>query len=205
VQGLLHRAARLPLLLLHVVLFGLAFGESAALLDLVIPGEAGAIFASAALQQRGANLAVAIALCSIGAILGDSAGYLVGRKWGWAAVRRFDWVRRHLEPSVKKAAERLEEKGGPTIFASRWIGALRAVVPLVAGSSELPYRRFVLWEAPAAVLWSAAVVCAGWFLGERAASFVDRWSWAVTALLVVGFVAVWAIRHRRKQTATATA
>ena len=60
--GLLERVADLPELLLLALTLLLAFGESAFLLDLLVPGEVGLVFLAAALAEQDSSLPLAIAL-----------------------------------------------------------------------------------------------------------------------------------------------
>ena len=73
------------------------------------------------------------------------------------------------------------------MFAARWVGALRALVPLVAGTSEMPFRRFLPWDATAAVLWVTATVWLGATLGDDVADVVDRIGTTIS-LVVVGVI-----------------
>ena len=110
--GLLEHAAELsePLLLALTLL--LAFGESAFLLDLVVPGEVGLVFLAAALAEQESSLPLAIGLASLGCVLGDLTGYAIGRRFGLAVVRKWEPVRRRLEPQVDKAQTYFDRRGG---------------------------------------------------------------------------------------------
>jgi undecaprenyl-diphosphatase len=190
-----------PVLLLATFL--LAFGESAALVDLVVPGEAGMVVAGAAAHSGGVPLPAAIAAAALGAALGDAAGYAVGRRWGGRLVRRWKFTRRHLEPQMARAEELFRRRGGITVLGSRWVGALRAVVPLIAGTSRMPYGTFTAWNVIGGLSWSAAVVSLGYFFGRPAAHFIDRFALAVSigaVVLVVAWIAWRALRRRRAAT-----
>ena len=66
------------------------------------------------------------------------------------------------------------------MFVARWVGALRAVVPFVAGIAKMPYRKLLLWDAPAALLWSTAVVIAGFVFGRRITEVIERIGFVVS-------------------------
>jgi membrane protein DedA with SNARE-associated domain len=100
-----------------------------------------------------------------------------------------------VAPSLAKATVTLERRGGPAIFAARWVGALRALVPLVAGAAGVPYRTVLAWDAPAALGWAAVAVSLGWFLGEHVATVVDRWG-GYLSIAVVAVLAVYLLRRR---------
>jgi membrane protein DedA with SNARE-associated domain len=193
--SLLDSLGRLSLAVLYLAAFGLAFGEAAFLLDLLVPGEVGLVVVGAAGRQRDAALPLLIGLGATGALAGDSMSWWVGRRWGTSLVHRWGWTRRFVAPSLAKATVTLERRGGPAIFAARWVGALRALVPLVAGAAGVPYRTVLAWDAPAALGWAAVAVSLGWFLGEHVATVVDRWG-GYLSIAVVAVLAVYLLRRR---------
>jgi membrane protein DedA with SNARE-associated domain len=197
VESLLRNAARLPAPVLYLLTAGLSFGESAILLDFFIPGEVGMVFMGAALHDRGGLLPLGIVLCALGAVAGDSVGYWVGRRFGYRVVQRFGLLRRHVRPRLERSERYFERHGGRAVVIGRFVGALRAAVPVVAGTSSMSYRRFLAWDVPAALAWGTAIVSVGWFVGPAAARAVDRFSLAISALAVLGGL-TWLVLHRRR-------
>jgi undecaprenyl-diphosphatase len=198
--NLLDALGRLSLGVLYVAAFGLAFGEAAFLLDLLVPGEVGLVVIGAAGRQREAALPALVVLGAVGAFAGDSLSWLIGHRWGTSLVHRWGWSRRFVAPQLDRATEVLERRGGPAIFAARWVGALRARVPLVAGAAGVPYRRMAAWDAPAALGWSTVAVSLGWFLGEHVADVVDRWGGYLSIVVLAGLGA-WFLRRRARERA----
>jgi membrane-associated protein len=198
VLDLIEAAARLGTLALAAIAFGLGFGESAIALDLVVPGEVGMVFIGAAARDAGAPLALLITAGAVGAIAGDSASYFIGRRWGTTVLYRWKWLRRRVEPGVERSREYFKRRGGLAVFAARWVGALRAVMPAVAGISEMRYRRFLAWDVPAVVLWTSLVVSVGFYFGDGIADVVDRIGLTVSLVIVVLLLALILVRRRVK-------
>jgi membrane protein DedA with SNARE-associated domain len=198
---LLERVSELPEAILLLLTFALAYGESAFLLDLLVPGEVGLVFLAAALAEQGSSLPLAIALAAAGCALGDLTGYAIGRTVGLAAVRKWEPVRRHLEPQVEKAQAYFDKRGGVVIFLARFVGALRAVVPIVAGTARMPVWRFVAWSVPSAVLWSGVVMTLGYVLGRPAAEWLDRGGWIISGAVLTGLAVWWLVRRHRRRSA----
>jgi membrane protein DedA with SNARE-associated domain len=196
--NLLDSLGRLNLAVLYLAAFGLAFGEAAFLLDLLVPGEVGLVVIGAAGKEHGAVLPALVGLGALGALAGDSASWWVGRRWGTSLVHRWSWSRRFVAPGLEKATLTLERRGGPAIFGARWVGALRALVPLVAGAAGVPYRTVVAWDAPAALGWATVAVSLGWFLGEHVATAVDRWGGYLSIAVVAALLGWFLVRRRRK-------
>ena len=93
VEDLLDEIASIGGGWLLLAAFLLAFAETALFADLIVPGEVGLIVAGAA-AARGddPHLAPLIVAAAIGATLGDSAGWLLGRTVGTDFVERHDWT-----------------------------------------------------------------------------------------------------------------
>ena len=178
----------------------LAFGEAAILLDLVVPGEVGLVIAGAAAVSGDHPILPVIVAASIGALAGDTTSYLVGRRWGRRLIERFDFTRRRMTPAMNRAENYFGQHGGRAVFVARWIGALRAVVPFIAGIGRLRFRTFLAWSAPAALLWGTAAVLAGATFGRRVAAVVDRLEILVSVLAILSLTIFW-LRRRPARSA----
>lgn len=178
-------------------MLALVLAESAILLDLLVPGEVGLVVAGAAAAQNGTSLVAIVGAAAVGAVAGDSLGYAIGRRFGERLVDHWRWTRRRLGPGLERARAHYERRGGASVALARWIGALRAVVPVVAGSSGLPYRKLLAWDVPSAVAWAAVVATVGFVWGDDAAAFVDRIGIGVSVAAVAVLVLVaWRVRRR---------
>ena len=137
---------------------------------------------------------------ALGATAGDTVSYLLGRRFGVQIIERWDFTRRHLGPKVERAQDYFGDHGGAAVFVGRFVGALRAVVPLVAGTAGMPFRRFFVWNVAASICWAGAVVSLGYFVGQRIADVIDRlglWISLVAVALVAAFFAFRWWRRRR--------
>ena len=197
IDDLLNRATELDLEWLAVLAFFLPFGETVALLDVIVPGEVGLVFVGAAAGTL-PRVAVVFVMGALGAFCGDSVSWYIGHRWGTSVLSRWPRVWRHAEPALGRAALHFRRHGGRSIFYARFIGALRAIAPLVAGSAGLPYRRFAPWNAAASIIWVGLMVSLGAIAGEQIVSTVDRLSIALSSLVVVAVV-IWFVRRRRPQ------
>ncbi len=195
IDDLLDRVAELDLEWLAALAFFLPFGETVALLDVIVPGEVGLVFIGAAAETP-PRLAVVFAMGALGAFCGDSVSWYVGHRWGTSILSRWPRLWRHAEPALGRASLHLRRHGGRSVFFARFVGALRAVAPLVAGAAGLPFRTFAPWNAAASVTWVGLMVCLGALVGERVVSFVDRFGTALSITVVIALV-IWFVRRRR--------
>jgi membrane-associated protein len=202
IEGLLDQLAGLDTHWFLLLAFFLPFGETVAFLDAIVPGEVGLVFIGAAAGEAGVSLPVVIAVAAAGAFVGDSTSWFIGHRWGTTLLTRWEPIRRHTEKPLERATTHFEKYGGQTVFAGRFVGALRAVVPLIAGTSGMTYRRFVPWNAAASITWVTVMILLGAAFGEAVASAVDRFGIAVTAVMATVIVALYVryrIRRRREE------
>jgi membrane protein DedA with SNARE-associated domain len=166
----------------YLIIFLGATLECAAFLGVLVPGEALVVFGG--FLAAGATLDVGdlIVWVGVGAILGDSLGYKLGRYLGRPWLLRYGrWVgvrERHLA----RAEAFFQRHSGKTVLLGRFIGFLPALTPFVAGISGMPYRRFLPYNAAGAVLWSVGFVLLSYFLGASW-QLEEHWLGAASAIL----------------------
>lgn len=185
----------------YAIIALLVFGEAAAFVGFVLPGET-AVLLGGFLADRGhldlATLVVIVVGC---AIAGDTVGYEVGKHLG-PRVLRLRILREH-GGRLEHAREMLARRGGPAVFLGRWTAFFRAVMPGIAGLSRMRYPRFLLWNALGGIGWGVTFSLVGYFAGasyEKVASRIGEGAAVVVAAGVVAAVLVWRVRrHRREQ------
>lgn len=141
----------------RTLLAGLAITlETSVLIGLIVPGDTIVIVAGTAVASPG-EAAILIAVVIVGALLGETIGFVLGR---WLGPRiRTSWLGRRIgEHNWQKAERYLRRRGGPAIFMSRFLPVLHSLVPLTVGMSGFAYRRFLAWTVPACVIWAVAYV-----------------------------------------------
>jgi len=149
----------------YLVVAALAALEASAFVGLFVPGELALLTGGYIAQQGNANLGLMMAFAAIGAILGDSAGYEIGRHLG-PGLQRSRLGQKVGAERWQKAEEYLEKKGGRAILIGRFVGVLRALVPAVAGATRMRYRRFLAWNVLGALIWAPGTVLAGYLAGS---------------------------------------
>lgn len=198
IEGLLDGLAGLDAHWFLLLAFFLPFGETVALLDAIVPGEVGMVLLGAAASDAGVPIPLVIAIGALGAFAGDSTSWFIGHRWGYRLITRWEPIHRRMAKPLEVAERHFEAKGGRTVFAGRFVGALRALVPMVAGTSGMSYRKFLPWNVAASILWVSAVVILGAVFGNAVASTVDRFGVALTSLVVALAVGLF-LRHKLRQ------
>lgn len=188
----------------YIVVGLLAGLEAAAFVGLIIPGETAMLLGGVLVASGRAGLATMMIVASVGAVLGDSLGYEIGRHFG-DPIRHSRLGRRISEKRWRKAEEYVQRRGGRAIFLGRFVGVLRALVPAMAGASRMPYRIFLPYNAAGGIVWACGFVFAGYLAGnsyERVAQIAGRASLllavVVVAIIIVIVVARWISHHPDK-------
>ena len=131
----------------------------------VVPSEASVITAGVVASAGGLYLPLIIAAAACGAFLGDNTAYLIGRRFGTRATKRFLRGGK-AEKTLDWAERQLTRRGGELIVVSRFIPGGRTAVTLAAGTLAFPWRRFAVFDALAALIWALYASLLGYFGGR---------------------------------------
>src|SRR5262249_8344081 len=147
-----------------VVMFVTAFGESFAFISLLFPGTTVLIAAGTLLSAGTLPYGPILIGAMVGAVLGDSVSYWLGRRFGGAIARVWPFSR---QPDLLPRGIRFFERhGGKSVFIGRFFGPVRAVIPLAAGIMRMPRGRFWLANATSAIVWAPMLLFAGDVIGQ---------------------------------------
>ncbi len=180
-----------------VLLFLLVAAEST---GVPLPGETALVAAAVLASQGHFSIVAVIAVAAAGAIVGDNAGYWIGRTGGRELLRRIPVVREHFARILPPAERFFRRHGAKAVFFGRFVSLLRITAAWLAGISHMPWWRFLAWNAAGGVVWAAAVGLVAYELGGAAADAVNRYG-LYAALVIVGVLAVVAlgVRYWRKR------
>lgn len=134
-----------------------------------LPGETAIVAAAVLAAQGKLNLWLVILAGALGAAIGDSTAYWIGRGGG-GPIRR--GVTRLAGRDRLMAAERMVQRQGPAlVFVGRFLPGLRIAINMSCGAGQMRYPRFLLFDAAGATLWSAQAALIGFFAGK---AFADQ-------------------------------
>ncbi len=177
-----------------------AFLETGAFVGLVAPGETIVIAAGVIAGQGEIQLLPLIGLVWTCAVLGDTTSFYIGRRLGRRFLERHGPRFKITEERLKQVESYFDRHGGKTILIGRFIGLVRALAPFIAGSSGLPYRRFIPYSIVGCGLWSSIFCTLGyvfWRSFDKVAHLVGQavFGFGVTVAVIVGVV----VAYRRRQ------
>ncbi|BBG03503.1 MULTISPECIES: DedA family protein [Pseudonocardia] len=166
-----------------------------------LPGEIVLVGAALLATRPGLGIdpVVVAASATAGAIVGDSIGYTLGRRYGLGLLgwlgRRFP---RHMGPGHVDMARRVFERHGVwAVLFGRFVAILRILAGPLAGTMRMRYPVFLAANATGAVLWAGGTVAAVQLLGLVAETWLHRFSWvALVIAILVGLVVSRQVRAR---------
>jgi membrane protein DedA with SNARE-associated domain len=174
--------------------------ESSVFLGFVIPGETAVVVGGFLAYEHKVPLAAVFVIAIAGAIIGDSVGYEIGRKWGDALLDKAP--KRIVKPvHVVQGKQLINRLGGRAVFAGRWTAVLRALVPSLCGTAKMRYRTFLLWNALGGITWATAFILIGYLAGtawKRVEGYANSAGYIFFGVIIVAGIG-FAIWNRRKQ------
>ena len=172
-------------------------------LGIPLPGEI--VLVSAALlssQHSGINPIILGACASLGAVIGDSIGYAIGRKGGrpllaWLANK----FPRHFSEGHVATAERSFEKWGMwAVFFGRFIALLRIFAGPLAGVLHMPYWKFLIANLLGGIIWAGGTTAVVYYVGIVAEDWLKRFSYfGLAAAVLVGLASMLMVRRKAQK------
>jgi len=157
-----------------------------------VPGEmtlmAASIYAGTTHQLQ---IQLVIFAAIAGAVVGDNAGYLVGRKGGAAILQRYGRYIRLNESRLRLGHYLFDRHGGSMVFFGRFLPVLRIWAGFLAGALSMPWKRFLVFNAGGGAVWATLMGLGAYTLGQsaaRAGGLLGLAVGGVALLLMVGLM-----------------
>jgi membrane protein DedA with SNARE-associated domain len=182
----------------YALVGAMAFLETGAFVGLVAPGEFTVLLGGVIAGQGEIDIWILIPLVWFCTFMGDTVSFFLGRRLG----RRF--LVAH-GPKVRITPERLEQvdehfrrHGGATVLIGRFIGFVRPIAPFIAGSSRLPYTRFLPYSVVGTGIWGPGLCVLG-YVSYRSFSKVSKIAGQATLIFGVTVAVIVAIVYARRR------
>ncbi len=178
-----------------LVTFLISAAESIAIIGTIVPGTI-MMTALGALAGVGViPLWSTIAWAILGAIIGDNFSFFIGHHYKEGL--RDSWVFRHYPQLLRSGENFFIKYGIMSVFIGRFIGPVRALVPVVAGMLKMKPLRYVTVSIIASVVWAPVYMLPGILLGEAALEFPPDVAIHVVLVLLFSalfiFLCIWVV------------
>ncbi|PWT70961.1 MAG: hypothetical protein C5B46_08960 [Proteobacteria bacterium] len=162
-----------------------------------VPAET-ALVAAALYAARTAHLNIGLLFiaAAVGAIVGDSLGYWIGREVGYPLLVRYGRFVRLSEARIKLGRYLFVRYGGRIVFFGRFVSAVRTFVALIAGASRMTWSHFLAANAAGGMLWAAVYSIGPFIIGRRVVHLLSWGSAALILIVLVVGIAILFFLHR---------
>jgi membrane protein DedA with SNARE-associated domain len=170
-------------------------------LGIPLPGEIVLVSASL-LASRGVCDPLAVGAFAVaGAVVGDSIGYAIGRRYGKALFERLGRkFPKHFGPDHIAHAERSFQRWGMwAVFFGRFIAFLRIFAGPLAGVLRMPYWKFLTANLLGGIAWAGGTTAGVYYIGIVAENWLKNFSYlGLIAAVLIGVASFLIMRRRAK-------
>lgn len=151
-----------------LLVIAIIYIETGFFLGFVLPGGDYMLFATGIFcgsHFLDISIAWLVLLLITAAFLGDLTGYFKGK---WLGGKLFtDNKSRYFKIEYLEKGNGFYNKYGMWAFIlGRFMPVIRTLVPMLAGASAVPFRKFLLFNFLGAVAWIGTLVPLGYFIGK---------------------------------------
>ena len=167
----------------------------------IFPGETVVVAGGNLAGQGSLSLIAVIIAGMVGAMIGDSTAYWLGRAGGDRIDR---WLMKVAGPDRLEAAQHMVQRRGPVLVtAGRFLPGIRIAINFTAGAGHMTYRRFLVFNSLGALIWATQATVLGYVFGKQ---FEDRpWIGLTIAVAIAvaigGLVALYEHRKVKRERA----
>ena len=149
-----------------LVIAFIVFAETGLLFGFFLPGDTLLLSAGVFASQGKLSIFAAIPVVIISAIVGNTAGYYIGKHAGKRIFSKTNGILFRHE-YLDRAEKFYEAHGWKTILFARFVPIIRTFAPVIAGIGSMNEKAFLLYNVIGAVLWGGGVTLLGYWVGSR--------------------------------------
>jgi len=170
-------------------IYAIVFAESGLFFGFFLPGDS-LLFTAGLFASQGVFGIIPLVLgIFIAAVLGDTVGYMFGRKVGPALFSREDsffFSKNHAH----KASEFYEKHGKKAIILARFIPVIRTFAPIVAGIGKMKYKTFMAYNVIGGAIWTGLLTLSGYFLGKIIPGIGTYLNYIIVVIIFISIIPI---------------
>ena len=149
------------------------------------------------------NFVLSVLFATLGSLIGAVVGYYIGAWGGRPLLDRYGRYVGIGAGDLDRATRWFDRYGSAAVFFGRMVPLVRTFVSYPAGITRMPIGRFVVFSALGSLPWNAALIGAGYLVGENypaieaALKPFEYVIYAVVIALTAFFVGRWWLSRRR--------
>ena len=184
----------------YLALFLIVFSETGLLIGFFLPGDT-LLFTAGLLAAQGVfGLPETILVCFVAAAIGDSFGYYLGSRFGKRVFeKKGHFLSDYLnKENLEKTRKFYAKYGDWTIFLARFVPVVRTIAPTMAGTGDMDYHTFLIYNVAGGFAWVTVMALAGFFLGTLFPGLVQALSALMLAIIAVSIAPVaWKVLKKK--------
>ena len=167
------------------LLLVIIFAETGLVIGFIFAGDA-LLFTAGLLcgNELSVNIWLLVISVILAAFAGNVVGFLTGKYFGHKLlIKKDNWFfkQRHLDKSMAY----YEKYGGIALIAGRFIPVIRTFVPILAGTIEMNFWKFNVYNIAGAVLWAGTLIPLGYLVGKKIPASVDNIEYFVLGITLI--------------------
>jgi membrane protein DedA with SNARE-associated domain len=182
-----------------IILFA-ALLEATPIFGLLIPGMAIVIIGGFLAKLGILELGDVIFVSALGAILGDLIGYLLGKKYGYSFITKYGKYFFFKKEHFEKTKKLMNHHTGKALIIGRFNSLTRAFAPFVAGSTNVSFLKFLIYNLIGGISWAVIFVMVGFIFGESyelASQYIGKFIF-IAIILSILFIYLYKFVNKRK-------
>jgi membrane protein DedA with SNARE-associated domain len=150
------------------------------------------------------NFLLTVVFATLGSLVGALVGYAIGAWLGRPVLDRYGRYVGIGAEDLDRADRWFERWGSWAVFLGRMVPLVRTFVSYPAGIARMPIGRFVLFSTLGSLPWNAALIGAGFVVGENyeqieaAIKPYEYLIYLIVIALVVLVIVRWQMGKRRR-------
>jgi membrane-associated protein len=151
-----------------LLLLAIVYIETGFFLGFVLPGGDYLLFAAGMFcgtEYLDMPIGLLVSLMVVAAFLGDTTGYFKG-KWLGDKLFTGNSSRFFKKEYLEKGNSFYHRFGMWAFILGRFMPVIRTLVPMIAGASGFPFKRFLFYNFLGAITWVCTLIPLGYFIGK---------------------------------------
>ena len=159
------------------------------LIALPLPGETMLTYCGFLVNQGKMSLVLSILVAAIGAIIGVTLSYFIGRILGTPFFEKYGHYVHMDKKNLDKVSVWFEKYGNKLLIVSYFIPGVRHVTGYFSGITGISYKKFALYSYIGAIIWTSTFISLGTFFGSN----WNKYHGVITAFLLKGGLVIFLI------------
>ncbi len=135
------------------------------------------------------HIAVLVLTLCVAAFLGNTVGYLFGKKIGEALYDKPDSLL-FKKKYITMTRDFYARHGGKAVILGRFAPFVRTFAPILAGTAGIDFKKFMLYNLIGALLWVPSFLLAGFLLGSTFPQVKDYLHYITAGIILVSLVPI---------------